>query len=140
MGNARTPGPLRDSHDVATAGGPLGFAEMGLSGRAWNTPGPIGLRYHRPVRVADAPKGKVVRVERKHEEDPFKRKPPGPGAYTKEELRNWYDSHPKAKIKFVDKVKGKRTKEERYTPVELWWRKFGSKTTVMATKTTVMAR
>jgi hypothetical protein len=125
MGNARTPGPLRDFDDVANPRGPVGCAEMGLSCRAWNTPGPIGLSYHRPVRVADAPKtGKVVRIERKRKEDKFKRKPPGPGAYTQEELRNWYEAHPNAKTKSVNKVNGKRTQGKAYTPEELWWKGY----------------
>src|SRR5258707_3238000 len=56
MGNARLPGPLKDSDHKATTRGPLGCAEIGFSCRTWNAPGPIGIRDHRPIRVADASK------------------------------------------------------------------------------------
>jgi hypothetical protein len=122
MTNARTPGPLRDFNDVAIHPGPLGCAKMGLSFRAWNTPGSIEVRYHRPVRVADAPKkGRVVRIERPPKSRP---RPPGLGVFTEVELQDWYRSHPKAKTKFVGMVNGKRTQDKTYTPEELWGRGY----------------
>ncbi len=66
-------------------------------------------------------KGRVVRVERPRKARPV---PPGPGAYTEEELRNWYTSHPDAKMKYVDKVNGKRTQDDAYTPDTLWVRGY----------------
>jgi hypothetical protein len=116
--NLQNAGPLRDFDDVATHPGLLGCAKMGLAFRTWDTPGPINVGYHRPVRVADAPKkGKVVRIERPRKSKP---KPPGLGAFTEEELQDWYKSHPKAKSKFVGLVNGKRTQDRRYTFEELW--------------------
>jgi hypothetical protein len=66
-------------------------------------------------------KGRVIRVERPRKARP---KPPGPGAYTEEELRNWYKSHPDAKTKYVDMINGKRTQDEKYTPDTLWVRGY----------------
>jgi hypothetical protein len=122
MTNPKTPGSLRDFDDFTTHSGPLGGAKMGLSFRASNTQGPVDVRYHRPVRVADAPKkGRVIRIERPHKSRP---KPPGLGAFTEEQLQDWYRSHPKKKTKFVDMVNGKRTQDDRYTPDALWVRGY----------------
>lgn len=71
----------------------------------------------RSVQRQPGKKGRVVRVERPRKSRP---QPPGPGAFTEEQLRAWYDSHPKAKLKSVDKVNGKRTQAEAYTPETLW--------------------
>jgi hypothetical protein len=95
---------------------------MGLAFRSLNSPGPLAVRYHRPVRVADGPKkGKVVRIERPRKSKP---RPPGLGAFTEEELRDWYKSHPNAQTKFVGLVNGKRTQDKEYTPEELWWKNY----------------
>jgi Domain of unknown function (DUF4157) len=66
-------------------------------------------------------KGRVVRVEHQGRS---RRKPPGPGAYSSEELRSWYDWHPNAKMESVVMVNGKRTQEKAYTPEELWKRGY----------------
>jgi hypothetical protein len=69
-------------------------------------------------RVQQQPrKGKVVRVER---ESRWRRKPPGPGAYTFEQLRDWYKFYPNASMASVELVDGKRTQDKAYTPEELW--------------------
>jgi hypothetical protein len=65
--------------------------------------------------------GRVVRVEH---EGRFRRKPPGPGAYSEKQLRDWYDSYPHAKTKSVDMVNGKRTQDKAYTPEDLWRRGY----------------
>jgi hypothetical protein len=66
-------------------------------------------------------KGRVVRVEHPSR---LRRKPPGPGAFTSEELRSWYDDHPNARMDSVLLVNGKRTEDKAYTPEELWKRGF----------------
>jgi hypothetical protein len=122
MTNAKLPDSLRDFDDVAAHPGVLGCTKMGLSFRPWNTPGGADVRYHRPVRVADAPKkGRVVRIERPSKARP---KPPGLGAFTEEQLQDWYRSHPKAKMKFVDMVNGKRTQDDRFSPDAIWVRGY----------------
>ena len=80
---------------------------------------------HRPIRVANAgkedkpkQKGRVVRVERQP------RRPPGPGYYTEEQLREWYNFYPYAKMEFVELVNGKRTQTKAYTPEELWRKRY----------------
>jgi hypothetical protein len=65
--------------------------------------------------------GRVVRVEHQGR---FRRKPPGPGAYSEEQLRDWYKFHPHAKTESVDMVNGKRTQDKAYTPEELWSRGY----------------
>ena len=66
--------------------------------------------------------GRVVRVERTHK---FRRKPPGPGAYTEAELNGWYERHPKATgAGGANLVDGERTKDKAYTPEELWRRGY----------------
>ncbi|HWO02500.1 MAG TPA: DUF4157 domain-containing protein [Blastocatellia bacterium] len=71
------------------------------------------------LRIQQQPKkkGRVVRVERPSKPRP---KPPGPGLYTFEELRKWYDTHPNRKKEKVDLVNGKRTQNEEYSPEVLW--------------------
>jgi hypothetical protein len=66
-------------------------------------------------------KGRVVRVERQGRS---RRKPPGPGAYTEEELRDWYKFYPNAKTESVGMDNGKRTQDKAYTPEELWRRGY----------------
>jgi Domain of unknown function (DUF4157) len=66
-------------------------------------------------------KGKVVRVER---ESRFRRRPPGPGAYTDAEYSRWLERYPDLKREFVDLVNGKRTQDKAYTPEELWRRGY----------------
>jgi hypothetical protein len=65
--------------------------------------------------------GRVVRVEHQGR---FRRKPPGPGAYSEEQLRDWYKFYPHAKTESVDMVNGKRTQDKAYTPEELWRRGY----------------
>jgi len=82
------------------------------------------------LRLQQQPKkGKVVRIERVNR---FRRKPPGPGAYTQEELNKWYEDHPKATNAGGANLEGgERTKESAYTPEELWRRGYYyAKTTV----------
>jgi len=57
VASARIPGPLREFDLLAKPPGPLGFNDNSLAYAPGNTPGPIGVRSHRPIRVADAPKG-----------------------------------------------------------------------------------
>jgi len=66
-------------------------------------------------------KGRVVRVEHQGR---YRRKPPGPGAYTAEQLRDWYKFYPNAKTESVDMVNGKRTQDKACTPEELWKRGY----------------
>jgi Domain of unknown function (DUF4157) len=66
-------------------------------------------------------KGRVIRVEHQGR---WRLKPPGPGAFTQDELREWYDRHPDAKLDSVNLVNGRRTQEKAYTPEELWKRKY----------------
>jgi len=121
MTTSKTPGSLRDFDEVATHPGPLGCARMGLAYRAWDTQGSLATRYHRPVRVADGPKkGKVVRIEH----PTSKPKPPGLGKFTEAQLQEWYKFYPKAKLKYVDLVNGKRTQDKEYTPEELYKRGY----------------
>jgi hypothetical protein len=54
MGNVRTPGPLKDFDNWVKPRGPLGSSNDGVAWQRRNTPGPTGLRGHRPIRVADA--------------------------------------------------------------------------------------
>src|ERR1700756_3027922 len=56
MANARFPGPLRGFDPLAKPPRPLGLNNSSLAYEPGNTPGPIGVRNHRPIRVADAPK------------------------------------------------------------------------------------
>jgi len=56
MTTASPPSALRNLDDFATYPCLLGWAKMGLAFRSWGGPGPVAVRYHRPVRVADAPK------------------------------------------------------------------------------------
>jgi Domain of unknown function (DUF4157) len=66
-------------------------------------------------------KGRVVRVEHQGR---WRLKPPGAGAFTQEELREWYDRHQNAKLESVNLVNGRRTQEKAYTPEGLWKRKY----------------
>jgi hypothetical protein len=122
---SRTLGALKDFDDAATHPRLSGCAKMGLAFRAGDTAGYTGVRHHRTVRVADGPrKGRVIRIE--HPSRPKKPKltPPGNGAFTEEQLQEWYKSHPNAKLKFVDLVNGKRTRDKAYTFEELWWNDY----------------
>ena len=75
----------------------------------------------RKVQKQPKQKGRVVRVEHQGRST---RRPPGPGAYTEEQLRNWYKFYPNAKTESVDMVNGKRTQDKAYTPEELWKRGY----------------
>jgi hypothetical protein len=76
----------------------------------------------RRVQQQPKKKGRVVRVER---ESRFRRKPPGPGAYTQEELNSWYERHPKVtNAGGANLDGGERTKDREYTPEELWRRGY----------------
>jgi len=113
------------SNDLATRPGLLGSAKMGLAFGTGDDPGPVVVRFHRPIRVADGPKkGRVVRVERPSRPKRPKLTPPGLGAFTEEQLQEWYASHPKAKVIYVGLVNGKRTRDQAYTFEELWWNEY----------------
>jgi hypothetical protein len=114
------------SKDLATRPGLLGCAKMGLAFRTGDDPGgPVVVRFRRPIRVADGPKkGKVIRIERPSRPKRPKLTPPGQGAFTDEQLRDWYTSHPKAGVTYVPLVSGKRTPEKAYTYDELWWNDY----------------
>jgi hypothetical protein len=111
--------------DVATHPGLIGRVKMGLSFRTGDPPGPIAVRNHRPVRVAEGPKkGRVIRVERPSRLKKPKLTPPGNGAFTEEQLQEWYNAHPNKKTTYVDLVNGKRTRNKAYTFEELWWNDY----------------
>lgn len=55
MANFRIPGPIRGYDYLARARGPLGYDDNSLAYEHQNSPGPIGVKAHRPIRVADAP-------------------------------------------------------------------------------------
>lgn len=56
MANGRIPGPLRGYDYLELPRGPLGCEGNGFACEGRNTPGPIGVRDRRPIRVADAEK------------------------------------------------------------------------------------
>lgn len=72
----------------------------------------------RRVQKQPKKKGRVIRVER---DSRFRRRPPGPGAYTQDELNSWYERHPKVTSAGGANLEGgERTKDREYTPEELW--------------------
>jgi hypothetical protein len=56
MASSRIAGPVRGFDQPARPRGPLGCDVNALACEPRNTPGPLGVRGHRPIRVADAPK------------------------------------------------------------------------------------
>lgn len=56
MANFRIPGPRRGYDYLARARGPLGYDDNSLASEHQNSSGPIGVKDHRPIRVAEAPK------------------------------------------------------------------------------------
>jgi hypothetical protein len=85
----------------------------------------------RTVQRQPKQKGRVVRVEHP------RRQPPGPGAYTDKQLREWYKFYPNSTMNYVELVNGKRTQEKAYTFEELWKKGyFYARTNVFGNKGT----
>jgi hypothetical protein len=74
------------------------------------------------------PRGRVVRIEhvpRIPQNPKFRRRPPGPGAYTQQELDDWFEHHPDAAFAGGANLEsGKRTRDKAYTPEALWKRGY----------------
>lgn len=65
MANTRIPGPIQAYETSLPLVGPLGLHDDGTAGEDRGMRGPSGLRGHRPIRVADAPKQSPKQKDKK---------------------------------------------------------------------------